>query len=104
MIGTTAAVKQIAKLILNNEITGRMAEIWLSSLSLIQNPSKEMLSEIAVSSPFEIFLTALSIQYHDIYKMALIEATVNRNFKNFKRSYLHCFSFLASNYKIVILI
>ncbi|XP_052061384.1 apolipophorins-like [Mytilus californianus] len=47
MIGTTAAVKQIAKLILNNDITGRMAEIWLSSLSLIQNPSKEMLTEIS---------------------------------------------------------
>lgn len=48
MIGTTAAVEQIAQLILNNEITGRMAEIWLSSLSLIQNPSTEMLEQIAV--------------------------------------------------------
>jgi hypothetical protein len=49
MIGTTAAVKQIAKLILRNAITGRMAEIWLSSLSLVQNPSPEMLQEISVS-------------------------------------------------------
>lgn len=50
MVGTGAAVRQITQLIMNNDVTGALTESWLVSLSFIQHPTKDMLTEIAVSS------------------------------------------------------
>ena len=54
MVGTGAAVRQITQLIMNNDITGALTESWLVSLSFIQHPSKDMLTEIAVCHEFLI--------------------------------------------------
>nr|XP_034313736.1 apolipophorins isoform X7 [Crassostrea gigas] len=47
MVGTGAAVRQITQLIMNNDVTGALTESWLVSLSFIQHPTKDMLTEIA---------------------------------------------------------
>lgn len=50
MVGTEAAVKQITKFIMNNDVTGALIESWLVSLHFIQHPTKNMLTYIAVCS------------------------------------------------------
>ncbi|XP_062612312.1 LOW QUALITY PROTEIN: uncharacterized protein LOC134274081 [Saccostrea cucullata] len=47
MVGTGAAVRQITQLIMNNDVTGALTESWLVSLSFIQHPTKDMLTEIS---------------------------------------------------------
>jgi uncharacterized metal-binding protein len=70
MIGTTAAVKQIAKLILRNAITGRMAEIWLSSLSLVQNPSQFRNNFLYFWNIFTIFIfSTVGVHNHRSWKI-----------------------------------
>ncbi|KAL5015760.1 hypothetical protein ScPMuIL_005349 [Solemya velum] len=46
MVGTGAAVGLMRKLIADKEVTGIEAEMWLTSLSFIHHPTREMLSEI----------------------------------------------------------
>lgn len=66
MVGTGAAVRQITQLIMNNDVTGALTESWLVSLSFIQHPTKDMLTEIAVSSKW-LFNTRIQwFQHIDI--------------------------------------
>ncbi|XP_033737047.1 LOW QUALITY PROTEIN: uncharacterized protein LOC117325169 [Pecten maximus] len=46
MVGTGAAVSQITERIMNNDISVTFVEMWLASLSFVQHPTKEMLSEV----------------------------------------------------------
>ncbi|KAK3089687.1 hypothetical protein FSP39_005602 [Pinctada imbricata] len=47
MVGTGAAIRQITQLILNKDITGKFADAWLTSITFIQHPTKDMISELA---------------------------------------------------------
>ncbi|KAK3093078.1 hypothetical protein FSP39_010780 [Pinctada imbricata] len=46
MVGTSSSVHMLVKLITDNEITGTEADMWMTTLSFIQRPTKEMLNEL----------------------------------------------------------
>ena len=48
MVGTSSSLRMLVKLINDNEVTGMEAEMWMSTLSFIQKPTKEMLIELKV--------------------------------------------------------
>ena len=50
MTGTSASLHMITQLITSKEITGLEADMWLTTLSFIKNPTKDMLKEVKVSS------------------------------------------------------
>ncbi|XP_050402855.1 uncharacterized protein LOC126819071 [Patella vulgata] len=46
MVGTSSSVQLLKELVINKEVTGIQAEMWLTSLALIQEPTLQMLSEV----------------------------------------------------------
>ncbi|KAK6188791.1 hypothetical protein SNE40_004897 [Patella caerulea] len=46
MVGTSSSVQLLKELLINKEVTGIQAEMWLTSLALIQEPTLQMLSEV----------------------------------------------------------
>ena len=50
MLGTQASLRMIATLIGNKEVTGIEANMWLTTLAFIKDPTKDMLIEVKVSN------------------------------------------------------
>ena len=48
MIGTVDSLKLMVQLLNNKEITGTEAEMWLTTLAFIQQPTIDMLAEVKV--------------------------------------------------------
>lgn len=48
MVGTKASLKMMTHLINTDEVTGAEADMWMTSLSFIQHPTKDMLLELKV--------------------------------------------------------
>ena len=48
MAGTSASLKMLAQLLVDDEVTGIEADMWLTTLAFIQEPTIEMLSEVKV--------------------------------------------------------
>lgn len=48
MVGTSASVVMLTKMINDNEVTGMEADMWLTTLAFIQSPSKDMIREVLV--------------------------------------------------------
>ncbi|XP_056021701.1 uncharacterized protein LOC130054813 [Ostrea edulis] len=46
MVGTSASVVMLTKMINDNEVTGMEADMWLTTLAFIQSPSKDMIREV----------------------------------------------------------
>lgn len=49
MAGTPASLKMLTQLLVSNEVTGVEAEMWLTTLAFIQEPTLDMLAEVKVS-------------------------------------------------------
>ena len=47
-LGTTSAVRVMKDLVLSGEATETESNLWLTSISFISDPTKEMLSEVKV--------------------------------------------------------
>lgn len=50
MVGTKASLRMMTSLINGNEVTGAEADMWMTSLAFIKNPSKDMLLELKVDN------------------------------------------------------
>ncbi|XP_056009974.1 uncharacterized protein LOC125679922 [Ostrea edulis] len=46
MVGTSASVVMLTKMISDNEVTGMEADMWMTTLAFIQSPSKDMIREV----------------------------------------------------------
>eukprot|EP00745_Piridium_sociabile_P003201 TRINITY_DN119252_c0_g1_i2.p1 TRINITY_DN119252_c0_g1~~TRINITY_DN119252_c0_g1_i2.p1 ORF type:complete len:114 (-),score=30.06 TRINITY_DN119252_c0_g1_i2:60-401(-) len=46
MVGSDATVAMMTQMLKNNDVTGLEADMWLTSLALIQEPSTAMLQEV----------------------------------------------------------
>ncbi|KAJ8307373.1 hypothetical protein KUTeg_015457 [Tegillarca granosa] len=46
MVGTSSSLRLLTELITSNEVNGIEADMWMTSLAFIQNPTKDMLKEI----------------------------------------------------------
>ena len=46
MVGTEAAVTMMTQMLMSDDVTGMEAEMWLTSLALIQEPTVGMLEEV----------------------------------------------------------
>ena len=46
MAGTSSSVQILKELLLSKDVTGLEADMWLTSLAFIQNPTREMLEEV----------------------------------------------------------
>lgn len=55
MTGTSASVHMITELITSNTITGLEADMWLTTLSFIKNPTKDMLKEVKVRTQSRLY-------------------------------------------------
>ena len=47
MVGSEASLAMMTQMLMSNDISGLEADMWLTSLSLIQEPSPAMLQEVA---------------------------------------------------------
>jgi len=61
MVGTKASLRMMTSLINGNEVTGAEADMWMTSLAFINNPTKDMLLELKVDNssikPLHITIT-----------------------------------------------
>ena len=48
MMGNEASLKMMTRLISNKDVTGMEADMWLTTLSFIKDPTKDMLNEVKV--------------------------------------------------------
>lgn len=48
MSGTIDSLRLMVQLLTSGQVTGIEADMWMTSLAFIQNPSKEMLAEVKV--------------------------------------------------------
>lgn len=65
MTGTTESVKYMSQLIVSGEVDGLEADMWLTTLSFIQQPTREMLSEVKVL-------------LHFLYNVIVIQLPINK--------------------------
>lgn len=50
MLGTQASLRMITRLISTKEVTGVEANLWLTTLAFIKDPTKDMLNEVKVNN------------------------------------------------------
>lgn len=50
MLGTQASLKMMTSLISRKEVTGIEANLWLTTLAFIKDPTKDMLKEVKVNN------------------------------------------------------
>ncbi|VDI44373.1 Hypothetical predicted protein [Mytilus galloprovincialis] len=55
MVGTKASLKMMTHLINTDEVTGAEADMWMTSLSFIQHPTKDMLLELKIIRALRAF-------------------------------------------------
>ena len=55
MVGTSASLRLMRQMILSQAVDTEQANMWLTSLAFIQSPTREMLEEIEVGIPFQMF-------------------------------------------------
>ena len=48
MMGNEASLKMMTRLISNKDVTGMEADMWLTTLSFIKDPTKDMLNDVKV--------------------------------------------------------
>lgn len=66
MVGTSASVVMLTKMINDNEVTGMEADMWMTTLAFIQSPSKDMIREVLVS------FIPVKICYFYFYKNGIV--------------------------------
>ena len=67
MIGTQASVAMLTKLIIDNEVTGLEADMWMTTLAFIPNPSKDIVKEVLVSPTTNLCTHILQFMNIDKY-------------------------------------
>jgi hypothetical protein len=50
MMGNEASLKMMTRLISNKDVTGMVADMWLTTLSFIKDPTKDMLNNILIAN------------------------------------------------------
>jgi hypothetical protein len=69
MVGTKASLRMMTSLINGNEVTGAEADMWMTSLAFIKNPTKDMLLELKVNSSiayyYNIICPCVLLRYTD---------------------------------------
>ena len=56
MTGTAASLRLMSQMLIGKEVSGIEADMWLTSLSFIQNPSVDMLAEVKVRLHIYIYI------------------------------------------------
>ena len=49
MSGTTESLKLMVQLLTSEQVTGLDADMWMTSLAFVQNPTIDMLADVKVS-------------------------------------------------------
>lgn len=59
MVGTDASIELMKTLISNDDISGKMADMWLASLAFVHHPTKGMIKHLQVNIAFPKVSTSL---------------------------------------------